>query len=168
MITILIGIVIGIGIAIIRVRQSEYCEDLFDYVFASIFGGVFGGVLGLIVANFIPSKTFIHEQVSEIESLQDNNSTSGRFFLASGNIDGEMKYVMYLRNGKTFSMVQASYKYSEIEYTEGQPVLIEYTKKMQPNEWVNRFSIDFDLGFKGYLIKVPKGTIKNSYNLDAM
>ena len=68
----------------------------------SILGGLIGGVIGVIIMLALPMKTEINTYTYKIETLQDNNSVSGSFFLGSGSIEGKMKYVFYYETNGGF------------------------------------------------------------------
>lgn len=165
MILILITIIIGIGIYIFKTYNSEY-NDFIDYIASSVNGFVVGAVIGLFVSIMLPMDTYDKQYSLSIETLQDNNSVSGRFFLGSGQIEGKMKYVFYYEEDGLYTMMQLDYNLVQIKYSDNKPKLI-ITEKYPSDAFINYFAIDFDAFSKTYIIEVPKGTIKNNYNLDA-
>lgn len=166
MITILIGIVIGIAIAIYNTYSSYWRSSIVEYIINSIIGVVVGFFIGLAVAFMIPMKTYIKNYSLKIESLQDNNGFGGRFFLGSGQVDGKMKYVFYYEENGLYKMEQIDYDLVRIRYSDGIPKVnvgeLSFTEST-----INYFALDSDIGYKSYIIEVPKGSIKNNYNLDA-
>lgn len=93
MILILIAMIIGIGIAVFQTyngRTSDFIDYIFPsfvfihYIFSSFVGIVVGAVIGLIVAIMLPVDTYDKHYSLNIETLQDNNSVSGNFFLGCG------------------------------------------------------------------------------------
>ena len=101
-----------------------------------------------------------------IETLQDNNSVSGNFFLGCGQIECKMKYVFYYEENGLYRMMQLDYNLVQIKYSDGKPK-VNVTENYPSKTFINNFAIDLDAFDKTYIIEVPKGTIKNNYNLDA-
>ena len=163
MIIILISIIIGVVIS----GKSFYysLDELLDYVFFGItiiFGGIVGCFIGVIPALMLPADIEINTYENKIESLQDNNSVGGDFFLGCGAVQGEMKYVFYYSIDGGFKMSQLSYEDVLIKYS-NEARVIEYRE--EPTEsFINWFALD--ITGSTYEIYVPKGTIKNNYNLD--
>lgn len=163
MILILIGMVVGIAIAIYK---TYWLHDLIDYIMASFFGILFGGVLALIVGIMLPMDTYDKHYSLDIETLQDNNSVGGSFFLGCGQIEGKMKYVFYYEENGLYRMMQLDYNLVQIKYSDSKPK-VNVTENYPSDAFINNFAIDLDAFDKTYIIEVPKGTIKNNYNLDA-
>ncbi len=120
------------------------------------------------IALAIPSKTETVIDTYLLETLQDNNSVSGSFFLGSGYINGEMKYVFYYETDGGYRMKQLKYYNVLIKYTSETPKVETY-RKVQTDAFINKFSVYMgDCGCNNKnIIYVPKGTIKQNYNLDA-
>ena len=165
MILIFIGIVIGIAIAIYQ-TYNGWLNDFTDYILSSFFGILLGGVLALIVAIMLPMDTYYKHYSLNIETLQDNNSVSGNFFLGCGQIEGKMKYVFYYEENGLYRMMQLDYNLVQIKYSDGKQK-VNVTENYPSDAFINNFAIDLDAFDKTYIIEVPKGTIKNNYNLDA-
>jgi hypothetical protein len=165
MILILIGMVIGIAIAIYQ-TYNGWLNDLIDYITSSFIGILLGGALALIVAIMLPMDTYDKNYSLNIETLQDNNSVSGNFFLGCGQIEGKMKYVFYYEENGLYRMMQLDYNLVQIKYSDGKPK-VNVTENYPSKAFINNFAIDLDAFDKTYIIEVPKGTIKNNYNLDA-
>lgn len=165
MITILIGMVVGLLIAIYK-TYNGWMDGFVDYIVHSFIGVLLGLFIGLLVAIILPMTTEQKQYSSNIESLNDNNSINGSFFLGCGQIEGKMKYVFYYEEKGLYKMMQVDCEKASIKYTDSKPkatmIQKEPTKSM-----INEFAIDLDLYDKIYIIEVPKGTIKNNYNLDA-
>ena len=165
MIVIIIGIIVGIGIAIYN-TYNGYLNDLVIYVMTSIFGLMVGGLIGSFVAIALPMDTYNKHYSLNIETLQDNNSVSGNFFLGTGQIEGKMKYVFYYEENGLYRMMQLNYNLVQIKYSDSKPK-VNVTENYPSNSIINYFAIDLDIYDKTYIIEVPKGTIKSNYNLDA-
>ena len=165
MITILITTIIGIALAI----YNEYRESwgsLIDYIIMSMLGGLFGACVGFIIAIALPMQTYDKHYSLNIETLQDNNSVSGNFFLGCGQIEGKMKYVFYYEEKGLYRMMQLNYDLVQIKYSDTKPK-VNITENYPTESIINYFAFDTDIFDKNYIIEVPKGTIKNNYNLDA-
>ena len=165
MITLLILAIIGIGIAIYETHHS-YEANLGDYIFVSIVGALVGLIVGIILAIMLPMNTYDKHYSLNIEALQDNNTTSGNFFLGCGQFEGKMKYVFYYEEKGLYRMMQIDYDFVQIKYSDGKPK-VNVTENYPSDAFINNFAIDLDIFHKTYIIEVPKGTIKNNYNLDA-
>jgi hypothetical protein len=114
----------------------------------------------------IPMDTYVKKSSVNIETLQDNNSVNGSFFLGCGQIEGKMKYVFYYEEKGLYKMCQINYNLVSIKYSEGKPKV--NILEIYPTEsFINNIAIDFNVFDKTFIIEVPKGTIKNNYNLDA-
>ena len=115
----------------------------------------------------LPMKTVTKIDTYNIVSLQDNNSTNGSFFLGTGTIKGEMKYIFYYEENETYKMKQTDYKNTVIKYSDHAKV--ERYRQEAVKSFINWFALD-DIHSESnmqFIIYVPKGTIKNSYMLDA-
>lgn len=165
MILIIICAVVGILIAI----NEAYKEWGFDFMMIflnSLLGFILGSVFGLFVSVMLPMNTYNKHYSVTIETLQDNSSVNGQFFLGCGQINGDMKYVLYFEEKGLYQMMQIKYNLVQIKYSKRTPRL-NVTEIYPTDSWVNNFALDFDIHEKTYIIEVPKGTIKNNYNLDA-
>jgi hypothetical protein len=165
MITIAIFILAGIAYSLYD-TISEWGNSFMEHVVFAMFRALFGLGLGLAVAIALPMDTYFKMDVRKLEALQDNGSVSGRFFLGSGQFDGEMKYVYYYQEDGYFKMNQASYKHAMVRYTDKTP-LVGSSMIMPTESWVNMFAIDLNIGKTTYIFELPTGTIKNNFNLDA-
>jgi hypothetical protein len=109
MYTILICGAIGL-IALLFFSYKEIVETsnkitIFLWLFIGAMGFLLGMVLGLAVVLFIPPKTEVNKYTIYLETLQDNSSTSGSFFLGCGNINGSMRYTYYyMIDSNTYKM----------------------------------------------------------------
>lgn len=169
MTTIIILAIIGAIIGVIASYDgSDYLEEIFLYLSSAILGALIGGIFGFLIALAIPSKTETVIDTYYLEALQDNNSVSGSFFLGSGYINGEMKYVFYYETDGGYKIKQLSYDNALIKYTNETPKVETY-REVQTDAFINKFSVY--MGGCGCnnknIIYVPKGTIKQNYNLDA-
>ena len=128
-----------------------------------------GAIIGFVIAILLPCSYNTYSFSVPIESLKDNSSVSGSFFLGCGNINGSMKYVYYCKeDSNTYKMWQAEYWQAAVRYTNTQPqVHITITDKDKNSLW-NKFAIDIDEKYEwSCIFDVPKGSIKNNYELDS-
>lgn len=165
MILILIAMIIGAVIGIINC-YNDYYNDLLVYIMSTFFGIVIGAAVGIIIAITLPMDTYNKQYSLNIETLQDNNSVSGNFFLGCGQVEGAMKYVFYYEENGAYKLMQIDVDEAAIIYTEGKPK-VNVTENYPTEHIINQFTLDLDVFNKTYIIEVPKGTIKNNYNLDA-
>ncbi len=170
MYTIYLGIIIGFLFPIIMEINEWRNRNGFDSdcIFMGIFAAIGGGMVAIIIAFALPV-TYITTKWSEkLESLQDNNSVNGSFFLGYGQVNGSMKYVYYVQNNdSTYQMWQADYYKSSIKYSPNAPQINITSKNEKDCTW-NNFAFDFfDESNQTYIFEVPKGTIKNNFNLDS-
>lgn len=141
--------------------------DLVGYIWYIILGGIIGCFLGFFIAVCLPTDYEYKNTTYNLESLQDNNTTKGSFFLGCGSIDGKMKYVFYYENGGFYRMEQLDYELVSIKYSNGKPKY-NIVQKVPTKAMINRFGIDLNMYSKTYIFEIPKGSIKNNYNLDAL
>lgn len=165
MILVYISIFIGICIGIYNCYKG-WMNDYIDYIAFSFSGAFIGGLIGLILSIMLPMDTYNKQYSLSIETLQDNSSVSGNFFLGCGQIGGSMKYVFYYEKNGLYKMMQIDYELVQIKYSDSKPK-VNVTEIYPTNSIINNFAFDFNCFNKTYIIEVPKGTIKNNYNLDA-
>lgn len=166
--TIIILAIIGaiVGIVIIWGGIGDL-KDILIYVSAAVMGAPMGAIIGIAVAVSIPAKTKLVVDAYKIESLQDNNSIHGGFFLGCGSVNGEMRYVFYYETDGGYKMKQLRADDVLIKYADDNP-RIEVHKKIRTDDLINKFSLRGGCGYcVKYIIYVPKGTIKQNYVLDA-
>jgi hypothetical protein len=167
-------IIIIIGIAGIIFGYYRTCQflcirpNLDDYIINSILWSILGIVLGFIIALALPAEVKIVKTTYKLETLQDNDNLKGSFFLGSGQIEGEMKFVFYYEDNNGFKLDQVDYNKVLIKYSNEDPKIEIFKQEYIKNSIINIFAIDcLGCGFyPKYIIYVPKGTIKNNYVLD--
>lgn len=163
---ILIFTALGI-IGSIYVNYKHYDASLEEYISDAIPAAVIGAIMGFFVASGFSERTTEKHSSYFIESLQDGTTTNGNFFLGCGQIEGRMQYVFYYKTSDDlYNMGTLDYNKVQIKYTTGKPK-INVTQRVPTDDFINNFAIDFTTYSKSYVIEVPKGTIKNNYNLDA-
>jgi hypothetical protein len=149
----------------------EYCDswrERLGFGLLWIFLGLGGGILaGVPIGFLLPSSSeLVKIREDNIECLADNSSVSGSFFLGCGNIEGEMKYVFYCRQGDLYRMYQADYDKATIKYSSAPPKVTIYEIRPK-DEFKNYFGLGSDWGNKQYEFLIPKGSIRNNFVLDA-
>jgi len=157
MYTIILTVLIGMAIAIYRTYQSSWYED---YILNTLISVILSIPIGLLIALFMPHDNETIITTYEIETIKDNNSISGSFFIGSGQLEGKMKYVFYYKTDGAFKMKQLDYDKVSIKYSDNTPKVEKY---------INRSKSKFAITFKNerYIVFVPQGTIKQNYTLDA-
>ena len=132
-------------------------------------------IICTIVTLFIPAT---EERYSfNINSLEDNVVTQGKFYCHRGYVDGELSYFFSrtMNKGEAIGHIPASDSY--IRYDDTKHPQIEVVKQMAVvpdiiNYWMPMFEatkIMFNEDCeKEYIITVPSGTISNdgTYNID--
>lgn len=163
-----IGIIIAVWI-LLRDCGFDW-KDFEDYALGllmSFIGFITGGLVGLVIAFALPMTYVTDKWDVDLVSLQDNNGIHGSFFLGSGQINNRMQYVFYYKiSDSTYKMAQHDFDDCTIKYTEAIPK--EFITWHHPNNSTqNKFAIDITGSWSTYLFQVPKGSIKNNYQLDA-
>jgi len=164
----LIFAVIG-AVLFIIMTYDDYMPIIMRIVFALLMGfmgAIMGGLIGILVASMLPMELYDKVSYLNVETLQDNNSVKGDFFLGCGQVEGKMKYVFYVEKNGFYEMQQLDYDVVKIKYTDSIPT-VKVIEKYPTESAINKWGFDWDAFDKRYIIQVPKGTIKNNYNLDA-
>ena len=169
MITIILFAVFGLYFAIKLIWEVAYYDfvNIVINAFETIFIIFIASLIGICVAFMLPMKTVTKVDTYKIVCLQDNNSTNGSFFLGTGMINGEMKYVFYYEQNGTYKIKQTDYINTSIKYSDS--IRVERFRQEEVKSFINNFALD-DISSESsmqYIIYVPKGTIKNNYSLDA-
>ena len=104
------------------------------------------------------------ETYSNIQNIGDSNGVKGSFALFGGSIDNQPVYMYYLRDGKgrfTLHHVDANRAY--VTYTNETPKIVYHSTKSR-NNWM---SVDWENSVDDYEFRVPEGSVKQNFNLDA-
>lgn len=128
---------------------------LASFIGAMIIGAIF----------YTPERIEVGTQTtSEIYALADNSGIEGSFFLGSGSIDEEMKYVYVVEvEGKGYKMHTIDADSAYVQYYDGTPKMVETTYWFK-SELLNFFGI-CPSGTE-YIFYIPEGSITNSYVID--
>lgn len=157
-----------IGIVFVWYNEIRDGLDFFwDTVGYSILAGILGAFIGLVVAAILPQSYKTDKWSENLYTLQDNPSISGSFFLGSGQIGGVMKYVFYVNRNETYEMWTVDYYNASIKYSTTPKANITSTHPSK-SLW-NKFAIGFFDNKEKWtcVFEVPKGSIKNNFELDA-
>lgn len=168
MFTIILFAAIGIGIVLYNeIRDGFFC--FWDTLGFCIIGGIVGALAGLIISAALPKKYKTDRWSEELTSIQDNGAINGSFFLGSGNINGTMQYAFYIKRGDSYKMWTIEYYNAEIMYADTPPKIDIVSTHTSTSIW-NKFAIGFfwpDKEEWTCVFNIPKGSIKNNFNLDA-
>lgn len=169
MITIILFGLIGLYICYIEFWRyvGFYFTDIVTTTLLTAFIVLLSMLLGLLVALSLPMKTETIMNEYKIVALQDNNSTSGNFYLGSGQINSEMKYVFYCEEEDGFKMKQANFEHTVIKYSD--TIKCEVYREIEVKSFINYFALDCSVEEENlkHIIYIPKGSIKSNYSLDA-
>lgn len=103
-------------------------------------------------------------QEQKLYALSDRNGVEGSFFLGSGSIDDNMKYVYIVEvEDKGYKMETLGINYVYINYTDETPTLVTVTYIFD-NNILNFFAVPFKS--HEYIFNIPEGSITNSYVID--
>lgn len=140
----------------------------------AILVGVLTGTIGLLVGFFVwligcvvitPTEPVVTDTVP-IYAMSDTMGVEGSFFLGSGNVDSEMKYIyaQETEKGITIKTVDADNAY--IKYIdEGEDPYIKKIEYHHESGFVEWLFAPAALHHETF-IYVPEGTVKNVYNVD--
>ena len=103
-------------------------------------------------------------QEQKLYALSDGNEIEGSFFLGSGSIDDNMKYVYIVEiEDKGYKMKTLGVNHAYINYTDETPTLVTISYVFD-NNILNFFAVPFES--HEYIFNIPEGSITNSYIID--
>jgi len=141
-----------------------------DRILTSSIGGALGAMVGLMLAMALLEIVEAEYKVMEsynIVSLQDNNGIHGSFFLGIGSINDKMRYTFYYEKEEgLYKMRQLNPSQVSIKYTDKNP-RVEELGRVPIKSFMKKFTLVNCKVCRKYIIYVPRGSIKNNYNLDA-
>jgi hypothetical protein len=168
MITIILFAILGLVISIIKfwTYLEWQFSQILGHIIVSIFFIFIFSIAGFVVAYILPMDTETKIDTYKIICLQDNNDQSGKLFLGTGSIEGKMKYVFYYQEDSIYKLKQIDCENASIILSDS--ARVERYRKEKTKAFINYFALD-DLCEHSmmFVIYVPKGSIKNNYNLDA-
>lgn len=156
---------------------SEWEYDPVEAFFFGAFGSILGGIVGFLVAMFIGlfaySGTHDVSETHKLESIQDNSTVHGSFFLGIGTVDGNPTYSWYEETGpNTFERMDVDASSGRVHYVaaDESPHYVVTYEKSDSGFW-HTWGVNVDSGnheyATGYDFYVPKGTITHDFKLDA-
>ena len=159
------------GLSFIVFLVYHFIKKPFDWDYEREYYFIYGllvlalsGTLSFVVAAILPAKTFYKKSVYQVESIQDSNSISGKFYLGCGQINSKMVFSMYLKDDISFKLFQVESEKTTIKYVNTNPYL-EIFISTKTNHFFNDFCLpNYDYY---YVVNVPKGSILNNFSLDA-
>lgn len=136
--------------------------------------------LGVLIAAFIAgvlillsnaiSKSFVsegYETYNYLENIGDSNGTRGSFSLFGGSIENQPVYMYYLRNDKgEFRLYHVDADKAYVTYTNETPKIVYHHTRSKNEFWALNAIVDTG-GVSNYEFRVPEGSVKQNYNLDA-
>lgn len=166
MIALIIGIVAFV-ITCIILSKINWGFDAFVFLESFLISIVFT-LFGLIIAVF--GGCICNPQVPEVETtyiyaMSDTMGVEGSFFLGSGSIDSEMKYIYMEKTEKGMKIADPiDTENAYINYIEeGEAPRIEKIHYITDNNVLNFL---FIFPHSETYIYIPEGTIKEVYNID--
>ena len=137
---------------------------VFGLLVESEFLIVFISMLGVVIAMVIDNNYVVKKSSTPLACLNDGTSLKGNFFLGSGYVDEQMTYTYYVKVKDYYKLEQLPASDVLIKYTKG-PARILKVEQVEDNSFRSYFGIGRPN--TRFVIYVPKGSIKNNYQLDA-
>lgn len=163
MILLLISLVIAFIAGFIVFCINEDWTFLMIVSIIVTFGLVFFGGLSAIDSQ---SEKVVKRDVTELIALNDGSSVSGRMFLGSGSIDGDLVYKYAMKKGDGYAIdFEKANDIDELRYIkDGSKPRIERTEVVYKSTFTNFMTAPFFDTAK--YIYVPEGTIQETFNID--
>ena len=103
-----------------------------------------------------------------IESLGDGAGVEGRFYLGSGYVSTSPVYMYYLSEPEGYRLYHPNASQSYITYTNDTPQMVVHFKKSGNLFWSRHFGNADDYeDYRTYEFQVPRGSVKQQFNLDS-
>lgn len=177
MITLVIFITIGFIFGLFVLGPINEWEDATDALMSTLMGALFGAVgfvvsaiISLLISSISPIQgEYQLTKTEQLESISDNNSIHGRFFIGSGMIDGKMSYSFYYKSGSNeYRLGNVDANEATVKYSDDAPVVETYVYIKTPTK-LQKLLIFTSCTCEDnqYVFHVPKGSIMNSFKLDA-
>lgn len=129
-----------------------------------IAGMILSLILGATFAGFGAETRVLSQETKALYALADGSEISGSFFLGSGSIDDNMRYVYIVETeGKGYKMETVNINSAYIQYSDEEPT-VTITSYMFDSRVLNFFGI-YPASTE-YIFRVPEGSITNSYVID--
>jgi hypothetical protein len=172
-----IAIAVGVFVAIavfMSIYGTPESGSIFKRILSDAGAAVGVGLVTTIVCGLLEMMINIpvfylvdedYQTYSVLSSLNDGTQTNGSFFLGSGYIDSRPVYRYYVENGRgEFRLQSAPADRAFITYTDSTPEVVYHQKRSSSTFW--SIGIDGD-GIQEYEFRVPKGSVKTDFTLDA-
>jgi hypothetical protein len=145
--------------------DSDYrWDERWGWFWSFLVGGLF--LAG--VTNAVLNDHYIDRKVVSTESMEvvsDGSSTHGSFFLFSGYVKSDPVYNYYSRNDRgEYRLKQVYADYAFVTYTDATPQVIRYDIDSS-NLWM-ALHVGWDT-YGEWEFRIPEGSIKQNYTLDA-
>jgi hypothetical protein len=146
------------------------CESngLYFYCYGHPLVGVISAITGLVVwlslaswyASTIPESEKWSVTHDNLAVLNDGSRVNGSFFLGSGTIDSDPSFMFYTESDGNYKLKQVYAEDSIVRYSTESPKIEYHSPK-------SRFWTYWNMNNQYYVFKVPNGSIKYGYELDA-
>ena len=171
MITIVIGILIGLGFSWMTMMSPKGLGVKFEKHF-SLLPPIFGGIVGFFVALGLSGSsslpiTWVEEEEIELAAIQQKDGLQGSFFLASGNFEEKPYYFYYIRYPDGSFVPQRlpadgwtrTYQEKRVR-----AVIKIYGARLTDPVW--KYFVIFVHNLKIYEFRVPEGSIKQTFSMN--
>jgi len=142
-----------------------YTEEWLPGICCGLFLGLGIVLMITIIKSEIAGKEYVPEPPKQIIALQDNMTISGRFFLGTGTVGGEMAYYYFAKDeiGAKMGHVPMTETHV-IESTDAEPSVQKF--KARYKSAFLRFNFVLLGDYAKYRITVPPGSIIREYTVD--
>lgn len=167
MYTVLIVLIIAIVVSIKFIIDEKDSNYIDRFIIAPLLFITSGVLVGVFIAAILPAKTTMEVHSTKyLESLGDGSNISGSTFLGSGNFEEDMHYIYYFQVGEGYKMGRISHKTVSVKYIEdGSRPRLETIRPKKIEGTVRAKWTFVTLIGEEHIFYVPKGSIKNNYNL---
>lgn len=149
-------------------EDKDFETIIFLLGFSTMISGIFC-IIGVAISICLPTKYETTTWTESLSSLKENTSIEGSFALASGNINGTMKYEFYVKNTDgTYTLHQVNCSDSKIRYVKTDPKLIVTSHFLSKSIW-NKFVFTpdwLDKSTQSFVFEIPENSINKNYNLN--
>ncbi|PZT57343.1 hypothetical protein [Paenibacillus silvae] len=163
-----------IGIACLGLWIYYLIEECADFLEGIVIGSLtlvatvlIAGLLcmaSLGLATLFAKTSYVKTYQTEVISLQDKSSYSGKFFLGSGNINGSSQYTFITKNDNEMKVQQLGVNEASLIYSD-EPKIERY-EKFFDSKIIKLLFGKQPFHSPTFKIYIPEGTIKENYNVD--
>lgn len=162
MLTIIISTIIGFIIVFCTIGKMD---NDFAWKMICVFISFLFSIIGLTIALVLPINTAKISYYKELQTLKDNTTINGTFFIGSGSINQTMTYTYYVKEGDYYQLKQVPASKAKIKYTD-KDYKLEIIEHVKVNDLLGKFSIQTKPK-KTYVFHIPEGAIRHTFKLDA-